>query len=803
MTLNISEIKNQKLKAIANNLDKDNNGKLNQEEFNLFKSVAINVTSAKAYNKACSLFKPEATEDVKADEKIDTVEVKEEPKAVEYPKSNAVQRERYITDVQNTLMRYMGDTRKHITLDTVVDELRGAYKGDAYAQTMDNVQKIVDTIKGMKIDSKDDVKEIKKTLRETDGINMYAYRNIITLVEQIAENDQIQREGNVVKGIYDEVVAKNPDVTNIEKRFEIIEEKLEELGLKDKSYYSGKATKVAKDYAVGLAKGEIKAANEADKDYTDADSKQKADIEAAKDDKYTKKAAKESTADYGVNARWNKYEQRGETIEAVTLDEINENLPKSLVRKLEKAYLSKENRNEDGTYNFKKLYDAIGQRMGADAWVMKSESEQMNEYKHIKDDFEALGIEELTEKELKELIDFCGGTVAPKDRTAKTAAKEGAKNIGLGALIGLLNGHHIDLEQTMQFTLKTDTIENFVADLEKAGYDIEELKKKGLDIDSKNGRLRLHQELLTDTHLVTTIAGAIEGFAAGFLATVIFGKERLEGDCVSLSDFTINDSKYTNYEEYKKYITEKHPAVKANALLAIVEEFKKEDGTIDVAAYNSYLNEIAGIGSKLNCLELEYAGRGKKSEQPAPPVLNDDIDIEDEDINSATVHQEEKPEVKIGYHKHETKARDTWEGIVKQYYPELVAQYGLWGKNGAIKQLQRAMSTKNGVFDADAFRTLINQSNLKKELNIPTQILIGDVTYDIQYNERVQGHFVEGGDKNATFGGYANVTFGFKNGDYVATCDQTNKTATGKTKEEALANLKEITGLEYDIVSEY
>ena len=56
----------------------------------------------------------------------------------------------------------------------------------------------------------------------SDGINTYAYRNIITLLEQVKENEVVQAEANVIKGIYGRIADENPAVTNIEERFELV-----------------------------------------------------------------------------------------------------------------------------------------------------------------------------------------------------------------------------------------------------------------------------------------------------------------------------------------------------------------------------------------------------------------------------------------------------------------------------------------------------------------------------------------------------------------------------------------------------
>ena len=79
MTLNIADLKfNKTLKQLAQNLDGSNeskkDGKLDAAEFDLFKTLAKNVVSDKAYNRAISLFKPEATEEKAGEGNVDKVE---------------------------------------------------------------------------------------------------------------------------------------------------------------------------------------------------------------------------------------------------------------------------------------------------------------------------------------------------------------------------------------------------------------------------------------------------------------------------------------------------------------------------------------------------------------------------------------------------------------------------------------------------------------------------------------------------------------------------------------------------------
>ena len=130
MTLNISEIKNQKLKAIANHYDTDNSGKLNSEEFAIFKEKEYNKIankesgrlSNKDYNKLCSLFKPEATEEKTEGnvDKLDKADSKEETHKADDTKEentlSAAKREKYSLDIVQAIQT-AAKNNQTITLD--------------------------------------------------------------------------------------------------------------------------------------------------------------------------------------------------------------------------------------------------------------------------------------------------------------------------------------------------------------------------------------------------------------------------------------------------------------------------------------------------------------------------------------------------------------------------------------------------------------------------------------------------------------------------------------------------------------
>ena len=700
MTLNISDLKfNKTLKQLATNLDEDKNGKLNQEEFDLFKIVAKNVATDKAYNKAVSLFKPETTEEKAGEGNVDKVETTAPVEdAATITTSTAEQRK----NVKHNIMKIVANDPE-VTMANLYEKIASKTTGEAYTGTLADIKKIIDAVNGLEIKNKDDVDSIRKALRNAGNIETTKYHDIITLVEGVAEKDQVNAEYLQLRKIYDEIVAKNPEKTNIEDRLELVKKQMESDKLTG-SYYTGKAFTKLINYAKEIRSNEIQEANLADVEYLDGKAKQKADKKASAKDKYTKDVIKKETTDYERNARRNNFVQRGETIGAVSLKEIKEGLPEKLVSKLEMNYLSKKNQNEDGTYNFKALYDIIAQRQGADYWVMKSESKEMNEYTRITKDFERLGITGLTEAEFEKLVEFCGGSPAKKDRSAETAAKEGLKGIAPGLAAGVISGITLDAEQTMFVNLGAEQVKDTLEALDKAGVKYSKVAGK----NTGDVGIILHQEILLNTHAVTALAGAIAGFAEAFLATLIFGKERLENDCVSLSDFTINDEKYTNYEEYKKYVQDNHPTMKANALLGIVENFKKEDGTIDVAGYNSYLNEIAGIGSKLSCIELYYGGKDKKANETEEI---DDTTEEPVVYEYEQGKEEDTPSKKVAIEiPKENRFDSSWPVIVGAY-DCLEETFG--SKNNAVRALKIAQGIKDVdlLNDVDYIKDLVELSN--------------------------------------------------------------------------------------------
>jgi len=234
-------------------------------------------------------------------------------------------------------------------------------------------------------------------------------------------------------------------------------------------------------------------------------------------------------------------------------------------------------------------------------------------------------------------------------------------------------------------------------------------------------------------------------------------------------------------------------------LILLAETFVK-DGKWDVEAYKQYLNTYAGDGSPLNerefhgaiqdrLKEIDMSGNGE--ENCTPETCSADMD---ENVK-------EEPTKELDNLIHYTTYGDTWKELVKAYYPGLVEKCGgLWGKNGAIKALQRALCTdESGKFDQAEFKKLIGEHNLRKEIKLPLKVNgIQRVKGNVKKVDFTPDQLAATNSQGKTIG-YDQYKVGMKRvpTGWLATDNCDGSTASGSTKQEALDNLERLTNKKY------
>ena len=229
-------------------------------------------------------------------------------------------------------------------------------------------------------------------------------------------------------------------------------------------------------------------------------------------------------------------------------------------------------------------------------------------------------------------------------------------------------------------------------------------------------------------------------------------------------------------------------AEKRDAIYSLVDTYKKMYGNDWHTHYQQALRDMAGIGSKLNpeeCLMMKYH---KPEPIPEPETITEpEPETDPEPETEPETEPEACPaEIKDLTLTYTRQGGDTWKELVRAFYPCLEDDYGMFGKDGAIRRLKKALSyDDNGNFNQQTYNALLRGGDLPKTMRLPKEI-DGCERVD---NAKVTKTRVQGNGKARIQSG-GNHTF-------IATDGCDSRTATGSNRQEALNNLKAKTGKTY------
>lgn len=474
----------------------------------------------------------------------------------------------------------------------------------------------------------------------------------------------------------------------------------------------------------------------------------------------------------------------------------------------------------DGRYDLSALSNNIGIGVGADnemnrpAKIDKYLAEKVTTKTGLE---AAMKLNSLTEQDVKKLVKLCGYDI------------EGInwKQVLIGGAFGLLSGiasgslalagtpsvkhNNYKIPETSQHI--TIPIDSFINTSELSQIN-SALAGTGVSISEIGGNIDI---LITSgasiLKVVTEISpyvlkGALLGALVPLLTGMLSGLEaKGEVGITKISGF-----ENSTYDEYVAAVEKESPKyadiIKSIAYLYVdqkTNEWNKKD-------YFALLNNIASPGGKLNRNELIGLERDIHDKKIIIKETDDKTPKTPEEPEySATVSNISTLDVNIKTnltYVHEREYGDTWAGLVTAYYPELVEKYGLYGKDGAIKRLQRELCTdKNGVYNAELFKDLISRTNLPEKIKMP---------YEIAGFKRVLGTVVAATAEELGSGtGKGGMKIIGRDEIRVEKIPGTNKwkavdntteegvaPAYGNTKEEAIANLETATGKKYDKIIE-
>ena len=776
------------LKTLGDLSDTDKNSKIEGKEVSVFQSYADNALKSGAitqdeYSAIFGLEKSTQTKNVTTPPDLSKKDIKRNKNAVK----ESV--EKYITDGAKP--------------QDIMKKLKAEYTNSEYLEQLNDIEFILNTIPNY--NSKDDVEKIhnivKKELKNSGKWNNFT-QDILKLLEVQAEATQIGKEFENLKDMYAKVkntmsrtdIVKNQG-DNFKAYVEIVKDQLQEKNTNGKKLwnesYTKEAFKLLEDYAKEDAEAVVSSRLEKTKNTTSKNIETELKDANKGGDKYQKEAIQTLDVEIGAFGRKNTIENRQRELANISREELREEVGDDLFEKLNRSYLGNV-KNSQGNYDLSQLSKEIMTRVGIDYQVNYSSDHEMAELTNIQRHLKStMGIE-FTEKEVEKLMDLCRIEKQKKDKSFKTATNEALGNLpGIlsGAITGLALSKRINVRQQVLIPIDSKELaSSIIKDMQDMGYKPEST----ILADGRMG-IKISQKALIDTRIIDTIAGAGIGALTNALMVLAFGKEIDEKSCMSISDYDINDEKYTNIEKYKEYIAQTYTNPdKVEAIQVLADTYYKQYGNDWHVHYQQALRDMAGIGSKLNpeeCRMMKYQTPAiDKTGEPDEVTPQAPVD-KPADVTNPTIDcPEENCEALLqdNTFTYTRQGGDTWTEIVRAFYPCLEKDYGMGGKDGAIRRLKKALSyNEDGSFNQETYKALLLGGDLPKTMKLPAQI----DGCDRVDNAKVKKVAVSGNGKAKI----QSVGFGY----WTASDGCDGQMAKGKTKEEALANLKQKTGKTY------
>ncbi len=776
MTIDLTKLGElQKLAVeIDSSKDGDKSGNVDTE-----KEISVFTDKIKSYN-----FSEAEMKDVKAIFGLEKSNQNKVTTPVELSKKEVRRNKNSVTE---SVEKYI---KSKVPAEEIMIKLKAEYTNPEYSQLLSDVEYVLNLIP--EYNSKEDVekiyKNVKAELKDSDKWNNFT-QDILKLLETQAEATQIGKEFENLKAMYakvksimakDDIVKEKGD--NYKAYVEIVKDELQEKGADGKKAWDKSYTKEAfellQDYAKDDAENLVSSRLELTKQ--EKSKKIAKELKEANkgDDKYQKEAIKSLELEREAFARKNTIENRQVELTNISREELRKELGNDLFEKLNRAYLGTKV-NAQGNYDLSQLSKDIMTRVGIDYQVNYSSDNEMAELTNIKRHLKSTTGIDFTEKEVKKLMDLCEIEKQKKDRSLKTAVKGILPEVLTGAITGLALSKRLHVSQNVLIPVDSSELASSIIESIKSMGDTPEIQELA---GGKVG-IKVSQEVLLDTRILDTIAGAGIGALTGVLMSLAFGKEIDEKSCMSISDYDINDEKYTNVEKYKEYIAQNYTnPEKVKAIHKLADTYYKQYGADWHVHYQQALRDMAGIGSKLNpeeCRMMKY--HTPEFKKPVKETVTEPC----EDCNANI--EAKYTDTTYTYNR---QGGDTWMGIVKAFYPCLEEEYGMFGKDGAIRRLKKALSyNEDGTFNEKTYQALLNGGDLPKTMKLPASI----DDCDRVDNAKVKKVKVSGNGKALIqeVGNNSGYTI------YTASDDCTNENVTASSKQEALAKLKEKTGKTY------
>lgn len=635
-----------------------------------------------------------------ASQTLEKVEVVETGSATESADPSSVDTITKIADTElsagtiNILMQLEDET---FTRENIIKDIYSKHsnKTDENLQTI--IEKIMDSLGEEDCKSKEELNSARKDIAK--NLNRQE-KKVLDEVFAYYEAKQILEEYKEVVNEYNKLEGKN--YTNNYKQ---LKKELKEDGKWNRSYYEvayklfenkGLNSIMQTDQDGKVATSDNTKAKEIRKEVK---SEHKGEINGDKDKKYNKTLKGNITPE--IQARKNVVMDRREEIKNFDADDVKKAVGQGLSVRIENNVLDEGKTCADISAEIEKY-------VGADYLINGSKDTENAELYNIQVMLDETFNIEADEKETKKICeDLCGYKIKSKDHTP------GIVPILGGAIAGALGGGLGEAATAVDkivriphtTTITVNDLTNILTEVGINGDIIQEINQSISntetytvnDVISRLVEGGGWQEILE----AAAIGGAV-GLAVPFLTTLVFGKDiQYEKACVNLQEYDATKDTYTDPEKFKNHLKGRYKdSPELLAGLVNLVDIYTVNGTFEHAKYWSYLKNLAGAGSNLNCAEI--AGMRLDSTQ-----------------KEVKKNESDPVKVKMRTYKEVTDPVTTTKAeecdIVntrKSSWYKLAEFYGDCGKDAptVVRMLKLAQAIKDGNYSEDRMNKLLQAS---------------------------------------------------------------------------------------------
>ena len=701
----------QGAKDYAAKFDVNKDNYLDDQEYSLF-NAEIQKSKQSQQSQGTSIF----TNPIESTKPVDKQEEEKEQKRAE----EAVFR--YL----NTLIQE-GATRKDVI--SQLDEKLGNQKDDPRYVAIKNA---IQDVLNLMLETYASNKEIKKKHKdiekqlENQGIKDDLHKDILKTLEEMAKSEVVTDDYNTIGTAFEEKFnAANADEIKEGKKWEkTLEQVMNEIKqeYKDNKEFKGETKKAFEAYEKNVIMPRAQQlVFEAIEKINDLETTSWKDVrdkatQILKDngtwDKYTDKALNHRSFGDKLSGKLNigriacQNQGRENNVNAhknQTKEDILDALGKDdeLLELLTNAELIKQ--NDDGTYDLSVLSQIIEDNLGSNYQMDRHAKidKKISEKLRTKGALIARGLDGLTDKQAKKLVELCGFKVE-----GRNWAKAILHGIGAG-LVGAVGSGAAAASQRNDVLIKRgNTNVDATITIEGASAtDFAGLPAGAIVNTTETGIEILISVLIENPDILLKIpngaakAALIGGLTSAIPAFLI----SLMNDTGEIPETPVHFSE-TSLDDYAERVKGETPKI-APYLIGIATTFLDKNGNWDVKGYQDLLNKAAGDGGKLNREELIGLIQNlKKPETKTEKPVNEEP-VKENKLETAerAVYEEQVIDVKVDT---ENMRHTGWAQLTRQYQC-LVDKYGT---NKTIRILKIVQGINNNDYSTENIEKLLNLS---------------------------------------------------------------------------------------------